>query len=86
LDDPEHYFRRLKAQIKLKAVKKYQEDKDKREEEERKLAEPIVIVRDKFGRVMEKKDPLMATKKKPSQRRPPKKRAPPKRKISFTAD
>ena len=82
--DPEAHFKQLKAAIKLKAHKKYQEDKQKEEEDAIKEKEPVVFIKDRFGRIMEKKDPKMSTTSKiPSKNRRPVKRAPPKRKLSF---
>lgn len=46
--------------------------------------EPVIIVKDKFGRIMEKKGPLVSNGKKVSKSRLPIKREPPKRKLSFT--
>ena len=56
----------------------------KEEEDAKKEKEPVVILKDRFGRIMEKKDPRMSkTSKIPSKSRKPVKRAPPKRKLSF---
>lgn len=66
-------------------MKRYEEDLDKKEELERKAAEPVVIIKDKFGRVMEKKHPLLEDDMRvPSKNRLPVKRPPPQRKLSFT--
>ena len=55
--DPEAHFKQLKAKIKLKVIKKYQEDQLKKAEDAKKAAEPVVVIKDKFGRIMEKINP-----------------------------
>lgn len=50
LEDPEAHFRKLKAKIKFKVIKKYQEDKEKKAKEDAKAKDPVVMVKDKFGR------------------------------------
>ena len=82
--DPAGHFMNLKAKIKLKALKKYQEDEDNRVEEQKKAAEPKVIIKDKYGRVMQMKSPKTSTNKVPSKNRLPVKKAPPKLRLSFT--
>ena len=52
--DPEAHFRKLKANIKLKSVKKFQEDVDRKAKEAARLASPETIVKDKFGRVIKR--------------------------------
>lgn len=86
LEDPEAHFRKLKAQIKFKVVKKYQEDREKKAAEEAKAKEPIVTMKDKYGREMtlKPKQRLTTTNKLPNMNRLPVKRAAPKRKLSFT--
>ena len=54
LEDPDAHFKKLKAKIKLKAVKLYQEDAERKAEEERVAKLPVVEVKDKFGRVVAK--------------------------------
>ena len=83
-NDPQAHFKKLKAKIKLKCVKQYQEDKLKQKEEEERAKQPVVIIKDKLGRVMEMKKPIMRNKKKPSANRKPIKKKPPKRLRSFT--
>ena len=51
LEDPEAHFRKLKAQIKFRVVKKYQEDTERKKEEALAMA-PVAIVKDRFGRDM----------------------------------
>ena len=74
--DPEAHFRKLKANIKLKSVKKFQEDVDRKAKEAARLASPETIIKDKFGRVIKRES--ASGKKKPSTNRPPVKRSPPK--------
>ena len=84
-EDPELHFKKLKAKIKLKAVKKYHEDLVRQEEEEKRAKEPVLVIKDRFGRVMEKRDPLMSNEKVPNSTRMPKRRPSLKRKASFSA-
>ena len=82
--DPEAHFRKLKAKIKLKSVKEYQEDLNRKKEEAAMAAEPVISFRDKYGRVMKISSPRMSTKKLPSKSRRPVKKAPPALRLSFT--
>ena len=50
--DPELYFQKLRAKIKLKATKMYQEDLKQKKEAEKQA--PVIEVKDKFGRVIER--------------------------------
>ena len=50
--DPELYFQKLRAKIKLKATKMYQEDLMQKKEAEKQA--PVIEVKDKFGRVIER--------------------------------
>ena len=84
-EDPEMHFKKLKAKIKLKAVKKYHEDLVRKEEEEKRANEPVLVIKDRFGRVMEKRHPLMSNKKEPNATRMPRRRPSLKRKTSFSA-
>jgi len=83
-DEPEAHFKKLKAIIKLKAVKEYEEDKIRQAEEELKKQLPVIVVKDRLGRIIEKKSPNFASKKQASTNRKPVKRQPPKRLASFT--
>ena len=83
-EDPDLHFKKLKAKIKLKVVKKYQEDLEKKQLEEQKALEPVIVVKDRFGRIMEKKHPLLNSKKVPNANRKPIKVPPLKRKMSFS--
>lgn len=83
-EDPEAYFKRMKAQIKLKAVKQFQEDLVTKKEEEENTNKIVTVLKDQFGRVMKKVAPKMNTKVLPSVNRKPRKKQRPKRKISFT--
>ena len=49
-EDPELHFKKLKAKIKLKAVKKYQEDLVRQEEEEKRAQEPVLVIKDSTRR------------------------------------
>lgn len=49
-----------------------------------KEAEPVVIIKDKFGRIIDKIHPNMPKNKQPSKNRLPRKKPPPKRRLSFT--
>ena len=53
------HFKNLKAKIKLKSVKQYQEDVQTQIEIYEKAEEIPVVVKDKMGRVMEKVYPNM---------------------------
>ena len=53
-EDPEAHFKKLKAKIKLKCVKQYQEDLKNKKEEELEAQQPVVVIKDKFGRIIEK--------------------------------
>ena len=70
-DDPESHFKKLKAKIKLKVIKQYQEDLERKKEQADKRNQPVTVIKDKFGRVMEKKAPKMTTKRLPSVNRKP---------------
>ena len=83
-EDPDIHFKKLKAKIKLKVTKKYFEDLTKKKEEEQKINDPVIVVKDRFGRIMEKKHPLMQNKKVPNAGRKPRKVPPLKRKMSFS--
>ena len=85
-EDPEAHIRKLKAQIKLKAVKMFQEDIKKKEEEEEKSKQPVVVIKDKFGRIIDKEGPKLMMKKQPSINRKPIKKKPPQRLRSFTEE
>ena len=41
--------------------------------EEERAAEPVVVVKDRFGRIMEKKHPLLNSKRVPNANRVPRK-------------
>ena len=82
--DPDAHFMKLKAKIKLLSDKKYQEDLLQKEDAEKRLKEPVVEIKDKFGRVMSKVAPKMTTMRLPSVNRMPRKKEPPKRLRSFT--
>jgi len=83
-DNPEAYFKKMKAKIKLKAVKNFHEDEVRKKEEEEKKTDVTAVIKDKFGRVMTKVAPKMTSKKLPSFNRKPIKKVPLKRKVSFT--
>ena len=52
--------------------------------EEDKANEPVIVVKDRFGRIMEKTHPLLKSKKVPNANRKPVKVPPLKRKMSFS--
>ena len=83
-EDPEAHFKKLKAKIKLKVVKQFQEDEEKKKEQQELKNTVKTIITDKYGRVVEKKAPKMSKKTMPSLNRRPIKRQPPKRLRSFT--
>ena len=83
-DNPTAYFKKMKAKIKLKAVKNYHEDVVRQKEEEEAKTDVTAVIKDKFGRVMTKVAPKMTSKKLPSFNRKPIKRPPLKRHASFT--
>ena len=76
----------IKTKINLKVTKLYHDHVERTKSEERKALEPVIEIKDKFGRVMEKVNPLMQSKKVPSKSRPPKKRPPLVKKKSFVED
>lgn len=83
-DDPEVHFKKLKAKIKLKVVKQFQEDEEKRKEEEIVRNTIKTVITDKYGREVKKVAPKMSKTRLPSMNRQPIKRQPPKRLRSFT--
>ena len=52
-EDPDAHFKKLKAKIKLKVVKQYQEDLEQKKEDSLRAAQPVVVIKDKHGRVMQ---------------------------------
>ena len=87
LADPEAHHSKLKAKIRLKVAKDYHEDIKRKEEEERKAREPVLEVKDEWGRVMEKKKLYTTNKKRvPNANRFPKKKPPLKVRKSFAAE
>lgn len=80
--DPEAHYKKLKANIKLKSVKKFAEDVVRKEKEAARKASPETVIKDKFGRVIKRES--VSGKKKPSKNRPPVTRTPPKLRQSFT--
>ena len=81
----------MRAKIKLKATKLYQEDLKQKQDAEKLAKEPVIEVKDKFGRVMQKlvsgkakSQEKKSESKSPKRRAKPKKVAPIKRKMSFT--
>ena len=82
-EDPELHFKKLKAKIKLKVVKKYTEDKIKKLEEDKIANVPVVVVKDRFGRIMERQHPLLLSKKVPNANRLPRKVPKVERKMEF---
>ena len=58
-EDPEAHFKKLKAKIKLKVIKKYQEDEERKKDEELRAQQVEVVIKDKFGRIMEKQVPKL---------------------------
>lgn len=59
-EDPEAHFKKLKAKIKLKVVKKFQEDESKRKEEEEIKNTVKTVITDKYGRELKKVAPKMS--------------------------
>ena len=59
LDEPTKHFKKLKAKIKLQSHKKYRGDLERQREEAEQAAIQAIEVKDKYGRVMEKKHPLL---------------------------
>ena len=83
-EDPDAHFKKLKAKIKLKVIKQYQEDVELKKQEFEKTNAPVTVIKDKFGRVMDKQAPKMSKKRLPSVNRRPRKRPPLTKKHSFT--
>ena len=83
-DNPEAYFKKMKAKIKLKAVKNFHEDEVRKKEEEEKKTDVTAVIKDKHGRVMKKVAPKLTSTKLPSFNRKPIKKPPLKRNVSFT--
>ena len=61
--DPQAHFKKLKAKIKLRVIKKYQEDQQKKAADAKRAAEPKVVIKDKFGRILEIQSPVLTTKR-----------------------
>ena len=57
--NPAEHFLQIKTKINLKVTKLYHEHVERTKSEEKKALEPVIEVKDKFGRVMEKVNPLM---------------------------
>ena len=51
--NPEAHFNKLKAKIKLRTIKKYQEDQQKKKDDAERASEPFVTIKDKWGRILE---------------------------------
>ena len=87
VSNPDYYFTGFKRTIKLNSRKHYVEDTERTAAELNKPYEETIEIKDKYGRVMEHKSPLMQAKKRqPNASRRPKKRPPLLRKRSFVAD
>ena len=52
LEEPDTHFNKLKAKIKLRVVKLYQEDIVKKAAMEKIASQPVVAFKDKYGRLM----------------------------------
>ena len=89
IKEPDLHFKKLKAKIKIKAVEKYHIYVKEQEEIMRKIDEPeeIIEIKDKFGRVVHRENPLMKNKARvPNESRLPKKLPPRKVLRSFVDD
>ena len=87
MDDVEDHIISLKTKIRLKSTKDFHEDVERQKEEERIKNLPKIEIKDKFGRIMERKELFVDNeKKKPSQNRLPCKRPPLIKKKSFVAE
>ena len=87
LKEPDLHFKSLKAKIRLKISKDYQEDVIKKRQEELKALEPPIEVRDQYGRLMQRKTLLVSNQKRvPRKNRLPVKRPPIQVRKSFAAE